>query len=221
MNMTENTKMRRRSVPQKLRVSFPDGTIFCYTSVKETFVQSLIKIGTNNLQKIDLEIGHLPIFSKDIYPKYKKWMEPIGDGWYVNTQSDTDQKYRQLYTISQQLGINLTIDMSADLKGEKVSRGTRNLTVLEVTFEDNTVIAEENTTDTFIQCIWKIGIKEIQRKNIMHGGNPLITNSQKFKGQVQIDADKWLIVPGLIKDKVKLLKVIGAMLNIKMDIFFL
>ena len=219
--MDEDKRMRQRAVPKKLRVCFPDGTIFCYTSVKETYVQTLMKIGTGILQQTDLEIGHLPIFSKEVYPKYKKWMEPIGDGWYVNTQSDTDQKYRQLYTISQQFGLDLTIDMSADLKGERVSRGSRNIAVLEVTFNDGTVIAEENTTETFMQCIWKIGIGEIQRKNITYGGNTLITDIQKYKGQVQVDADKWLIVPGPIKDKVKVLKVIGVMLNVKMDIFFL
>ena len=219
--MEEESKLRQRSVAKKLRVCFPDGTVICYSSVKETFVQTLMKIGTDKLQQINLEIGHLSIFSKEIYPKYKKWMEPLGNGWYVNTQSDTDQKYRQLYTIGQQLGLDLQIDMSADIKGERVHRGTKNIAVLEVTFEDGTVIAEENPADTFMQCIWKIGIEDIQRKNIQHGGNPLITNSLQFRGQVQIDVDKWLIIPGPTKMKVKVLKVIGAMLNVKMEIFFL
>ena len=36
--------------------------------------------------------------------------------------------------------------------------------------------------------------------------------------QIQIDSDKWIIVPNSTKEKVKLLRVIGAMLHIKMDI---
>ena len=219
--MIDDRELRERAKPKKLRVSFPDGTILCYTSVKETFVKALTKIGVEKLQNIKMEIGHLPIFSKEIYPQFKDWMEPIGDGWYVNTQSDTDQKYRQLYIIFKQLGIDATIDISSDFKGEKVNRGSKNFSALEVTFEDGTVIAESNTTDTFIQCVWKIGINEIQQKNISYANKPLITNTKLYRGQIQVDSNKWLVIPSATKDKVKVLKVISIMLNVKLEIFFL
>lgn len=219
--MEDNKKLRERSKPKKMRVCFPDGTIFCYASVKETFVQTLVKIGTEKLQNIKMEIGHLPIFSKEIYPKFKDWMVPIGNGWYVNTQSDTDQKYRQLYIICQQLGLDVVIDVSADFKGEKVYRGRKNIAVLEVSFDDGTIIAESNTADTFIQCIWKIGINNIQKKNVTYDNKQLITNSKLYNGQVQVDSDKWLVIPSSTKNKAKILKVVGIMMNIKMDIFYL
>lgn len=219
MNKIDN--LRVRSAPKKLKVCFPDGTIFCYTSAKETFVQSLKKIGTEKLQNIKLEIGHLPIFSKEIYPQFKQWMISIGNGWYVNTQSDTDQKYRQLFTICKQLEIDISIEISSDLKGEKVYRGSKNIAVIEVTFGDGTVIAENNTIETFMQCIWKIGIADIQKRNITHRNKPLITNTKQYNGQIQVDTDKWLFIPSSTKEKVKVLKVISIILNIKLDIFFL
>ena len=36
--------------------------------------------------------------------------------------------------------------------------------------------------------------------------------------QVQIDSNRWIIVPNTTKEKVRLLRVIGAMLHVKMDI---
>lgn len=36
--------------------------------------------------------------------------------------------------------------------------------------------------------------------------------------QVQIDSDRWIIVPNTTKEKARLLRVIGAMLHVKMDI---
>ena len=52
---------------------------------------------------------HLPLISQEIYPRFKEWMKPIGEGWYVNTQSDSDQKYMQLVSIKQQLGLDWKI----------------------------------------------------------------------------------------------------------------
>lgn len=209
---------RGRAKPQKLRVTFPDGTIYCYSSVKETFLATLRKIGADKLSRVKLEVCHLPMFSQTVYELYKDFMEPIGDGWYVNTQGSTYNRYSQLVSINNQLGLDLTIDLSPDIKGEKISRGSRGLSVLEVIFPDHTTIGEENTAETFMQCIWHIGIDRVKKLNLKQGGRDLITSSNLYKGQVQIDENRWLIIPAALKDKVKILRVISAMLHIKMDI---
>lgn len=209
-----------RAKPKKIRVRFPDGTEYCYSIVKETFVATLRKIGYQKLSEVKLEVCHLPMFSQIPYELYKDFMEPVGGGWYVNTQGDTYNKYVQLKKINKQLNLGLEIDLSADFKGEKVSRGSKSIAVLEVTFPDHTVIGEENTAETFMQCIWHLGIDNIRRLNLKHGGKDLITSSKMYNGQVQVDEYRWLVVPAALKDKVKLLRVISAMLHIKLEITF-
>lgn len=209
---------RERSKPQKLRVTFPDGTVYCYSSVKETFLATLRRIGGDKLSKVKLEVCHLPMFSTSVYDLYKDFMEPISDGWYVNTQGSTYNRYSQLVSINNQLNLGLTIDLSSDIKGEKISRGPKAVAVLEVTFPDHTTIGEENTAETFMQCIWHLGIDKVKKLNLKHGGKDLITSSNLYKGQVQIDENRWLIIPAALKDKVKILRVIGLMLHVKMDI---
>ena len=71
---------------------------------------------------------------------------------------------------------------------------------------------------TFLEVVWQIGIDEIKKKDLAWGGNPLLTTSRMFKNQVQVDSQRWLIVPNSTKDKIKLLRVIGAMLHINMEI---
>lgn len=212
--------LRGRAKPKKLRVRFPDGVEFCYSSAKETFLETLRKIGGRRLSAVKFEVCHLPMFSKTVYELYKDFMEPVGDGWYVNTQGDTYNKYVQLKTINEQLNLGLEIDMSENFKGQRVSRGSKGMAVLEVTLPDHTVIGEENTTDTFMQCIWHLGVDNVRNLNLQHGGKDLITTAKLYRGQVQVDVDRWLVVPAALKDKVKILRVISAMLHIKMDITF-
>lgn len=210
--------LKGRAMSKKLRVRFPDGVEYCYSSSKETFLETLRKIGGVKLSRLKLEVCHLPMFSLEVYELYKDFMEPIGDGWYVNTQGDTCTKFLQLKVINGQLDLGLEIDMSEDFKGERVRRGSKGMCVLEVAFPDHTVIGEENTGDTFMQCIWHLGIDDVRKLHLQQGGKELITTSKMYNGQVQVDVDRWLLVPTALRDKVKILRVISAMLHIKLDI---
>ncbi len=212
---------RKREKRRKIRVMFPDGTVVCYTSVKQTYMETLKKIGPERLSRVDFEVCHLPLFSQHVYSLYADFMEPIGGGWYVNAIGDTRMRYAQLVSINKQLGLGLTIDWSEDLVGAKTARGAKPQTVLEVTFADGTVIGEENTLDTFVQCVGHLGIDNVRKLNLKHGAKDLITLRKTYRGQVQVDQDRWLLVPPVVKDRVKLLRVIGAMLHVdwKIDYF--
>lgn len=107
--MDEPRKGRAKS--KKLRVRFPDGVEYCYSSSKETFIKTLRKIGGAKLSRVKLEVCHLPMFSKEVYERYQDFMEPIGDGWYVNTQGDSYTKFMQLKVINEQLNLGLMIDL--------------------------------------------------------------------------------------------------------------
>lgn len=212
---------RQRSIPLKLRVCFPNGDVLCYSNAKETFVETLKRIDKNMIKQVTFEMCHIPLISQNIPLQYKAYMCSINDGWYVNTQSDTSTKYRQLLIINDQLKLGLTIDMSSDLKGERVKRGGKRMTILQVTFPDGTVIGELNTLDTYLQCIWKLEIDKIRQKNIEYGGKPLVTFTKQYSTQVQIDINRWITVPNSTKDKAKILKVIGIVLQQKLEIIYI
>lgn len=89
---------------------------------------------------------------------------------------------------------------------------------LLVKFPDGQYFANNSSTDTFLEVIWEIGVDKIKQKEMSWCGKPLITTSKMFNGQVQIDNQRWVIVPNTTKDKVKLLRVISAMLRINMEI---
>ena len=212
---------RGRAKKKLLRVTFPSGKVICYKSTTDTMVAVLQELGEDVISKIELELCHLPIVSKEIYPKYRKWMKPICDGWYINTQSNSDSKFLELKSINDQLSLNLKLELGADLDAEDKpdkEKRTKSKDKLLVKFPDGQYFANNSTLDTFLEVVWEIGIDNIKRKDLSWGGNPLITTSKMFNNQVQVDSQRWIIVPNSTRDKIKLLRVIGAMLHIKMEI---
>lgn len=212
---------RGRAKKKLLRVTFPSGKVICYKSTTDTMVAVLQELGEDVISKIELELCHLPIVSKERYPKYRKWMKPICDGWYINTQSNSDSKFLELKSINDQLSLNLKLELGADLDAEDKpdkEKRTKSKDKLLVKFPDGQYFANNSTLDTFLEVVWEIGIDNIKRKDLSWGGNPLITTSKMFNNQVQVDSQRWIIVPNSTRDKIKLLRVIGAMLHINMEI---
>lgn len=213
--------MRTRASRQYIRVTFPDGKEFCYKSSTSTMIAVLKYIGSRRFPEVTLELCHLPILSKTAYPKYAKYMKPVCDGWYVNTQSDSTSKYMQLCSINQQLGLGLKIELGEDLptqeNPDRVKR-TKVQDKLLVKFPDGEYFANANNTDTFLEVVWQLGIDEIKRKGLQWGDKSLITHTKLYNGQIQVGENRWIVVPGSTQNKVKLLRVISAMLRIKLDI---
>ena len=217
--MEEN--LRQRATKKLLRVTLPDGRVICHKSATMTFIEALEEIGSSNYECITLENCHLPLLSKEIYPRFGEWMKPLKDGWYVNAQSDTEQKYIQLKSIAKQLNIPLEVEVGQDFITSDVKvkqKSPKRDTKLLVKFPDGEYVAGDNPVDTFLQTIWKIGIEEIRRKGLEYKGKPLITTTKQFNGQIQIDASRWLTIPPLTIDKYKLLRVIDSMMRTKLEI---
>lgn len=212
---------RDRARRKLLRVTFPNGKVLCYKSTTDTMIATMQELGDDVIANIKLQSCHLPLLSKEIYPKYKEWMKPVCNGWYLNTQSKSDTKFLQLNAINEQLSLGLKIELREDFVAQdnpNKEKRTRTKGEILVKLPDGQCFANNSITNTFLEVIREIGIDKIKQKELTWCGKPLITTSKMFNGQVRIDNERWIIVPNTTKDKVKLLRVIGAMLRINMEI---
>ena len=212
---------RDRARRKLLRVTFPKGKVLCYKSTTDTMIATMQELGDDVIANIKLQSCHLPLLSKEIYPKYKEWMKPVCNGWYLNTQSNSDTKFLQLNAINEQLSLGLKIELGEGFVAQdnpNKEKRTRTKGEILVKLPDGQCFANNSITNTFLEVIREIGIDKIKQKELTWCGKPLITTSKMFNGQVQIDNERWIVVPNTTKDKVKLLRVIGAMLRINIEI---
>ena len=212
---------RDRARRKLLRVTFPNGKVLCYKSTTDTMIATMQELGDDVIANIKLQSCHLPLLSKEIYPRYKEWMKPVCNGWYLNTQSNSNTKFLQLNAINEQLSLGLKIELGEDFIAQdnpNKEKRTRTKGEILVKLPDGQCFANNSITNTFLELIREIGIDKIKQKELTWCGKPLITTSKMFNGQVRIDNERWIIVPNTTKDKVKLLRVIGAMLRINMEI---
>ena len=202
----------------------PDGEVICYNRSTETFIEALRRIGSEHFPKINLKVGELSFFSKEIYPLFKDSMKEVCDGWYVVMVGGTSEKYIQLRSIAQQLGINMEVELGENFITQKVKTdlsGRKRDNKLLVKFPNGEYAAGDNPIDTLIDAIWLIGPEKIWRKELQYKERPIITSSKQFNGQVQVGNNMWLTVPGQTKDKYKMLFFINAMMKLGLEISML
>lgn len=217
-NMKNN--LRQRAQKRFLKVTFPNGEVICNKYVTTTFVETLARIGSDNFDKITLKLCHLPLLSKKIHPEYKESMMHVCDGWYVNTQSVTDQKYMQLRSINTKLGLDLKIELGTDFitSDEKpVQKQKKGSHKLLVKFPDGESICDDKPIHTLLKCVEKIGAEKLQRKEIEYRDKPIITYTKLSNEQVQVGKDCWLTVPSQTKDKQSMLRLISSTMRLNLE----
>jgi len=96
---------RKRSASKKLRVVFPDGTIFSEPVASDTFIKTLQKIGLEKLSRM----SSVSFVSTE---EHKGTLnERAIDGYFVQTHSNTAQKAKTIKKLSEILQINLSVDL--------------------------------------------------------------------------------------------------------------
>lgn len=214
--------LRQRNSKKILRVTFPDGKVFCDMSSTRTEIQTIEYIGVEKVAKLGMTLCHIPLISNTIDIKYKEWIEPIGDGYYFISQSNTEQKYFQLNAIKIKLGLNFKVEIGSDIKPlsnkNLKNRHHRERNYIIISFKDGTYFSSTNTKETFTNVIKYIGIDKLCRYDINVKGKPLFTRMKKFMNQQQVDDNLWLTIPNSTIDKCKILRIISVMIHEKFDI---
>ncbi len=93
-----------------LKVTFPDGTVIADKKAKNTFAETIKRIGLMKVRNLGISFCHVPIVSNTLDKKYGQAQIPVGDGLYVMTHSSTHDKKKQLDKISQELGLGLKVE---------------------------------------------------------------------------------------------------------------
>ena len=97
------------STRQKIKVTFPDGRTIQPNKVLETLIEVVKYAGPEQVRDLGIIVCADNLVLKTPKPRYEKACKPVGNGWLVNTCSDTPTKYEQIKQISDDLRLNLQV----------------------------------------------------------------------------------------------------------------
>ena len=223
-DIKEDKKIQVREKRQRLRISFPDGTQICNASATQTMIDAICKIGAERVAQLNMEACHIPLVSQEVNPRYAKWTKKIDDKWFLMAQSDTRQKYMQMVSVINQLGMDVKVELGDFDTLEPVStkksetKQKKKKVQLEVTLDNKVFTHGSDTIFTFLDVVEHIGIDKVKKTNIKVGKFPIITSSKVANNQVETSTGEWLTVPTLVKDKYKVLRVVSSMTHNPMEI---
>lgn len=178
-NQTENSDSSKRSKKYTLRVEFPNGRILQKPIVSETYVTVIKEIDPELVELVGLSHAGVGIVSRNLDIKYAKYQKPIGDGWYVMTNSSTIAKSVDLQTISDELELDLKVSLIPLVGSDctsypriKVPEGTRSK--IRVTFPDGRIIFPNRVLETLVEVVKYAGAERVRELNIINCANNLI-----------------------------------------------
>lgn len=112
-----------RRMKEALKVVFPDGYEVFEPLASVTLGKVIERIGPGRVEPLQIQ----GLMSRN--PNEFKACQTVGEGFYINTHSNTLAKCRQLEEISRQLGLNLTVKVVPGVyskRGSRISQDHRN-----------------------------------------------------------------------------------------------
>lgn len=208
-----------------IKVTFQDGTEFCYKSPVNTVIAVLRKLGKERFSEINFTLGNKRVVSQDYNPKLKNYLKEITDGWYYFNQNDTKGKTNQLINLNRQFDLGMTIEVGA-FKGTanpSIPGSTRSKNRLVVTMSNGEVIDHESYKQVFADCIYKLGPRRVSAKaNIELSRNQdLFSASNPDGSRFQLDETLYMLEPYTAKEAMKILGLIAKRLNENISVEYL
>lgn len=178
-NQADTPDSSKRSKKYTLRVEFPDGRILQDPIVSETYATVIKEIDPELVELVGLSHAGVGIVSKTLDFKYAKYQKPIGDGWYVMTNSSTIAKSIDIQTISDELELDLKVSL-IPLDGSEytsyprieIPEGTRSK--IRVTFPDGHIICPNKVLEALVEVVKYAGAERVRELKIINCADNLI-----------------------------------------------
>lgn len=95
----------------RLRITLADGRVIQESQAAETFRQFVMMIGPERVRSLGMTQCKVPLISNTLDKKYKRAQKPVGNGWYLMTNSNTQTKKRDIENIARKLNIKVKVDI--------------------------------------------------------------------------------------------------------------
>lgn len=198
-SVTEPETPTRRSKSVILRVELANGTVIEHKNVSTTYCEAIKSIGPEEVSILGIYHAGVNIVSRELDAKYADYQRPIGDGWYVMTNSQTPVKYQDLLRIIEEYGIDMKVSMVAldptatlSVVPSESKTGTREK--IKVRFPDGRIIQPSKVLEALVEVVKFAGAERVRALNIICCGDNLILKhpTPRYENPCKPVGDGWL-----------------------------
>lgn len=211
-----------------LRVTTPDGNVFCERKVSETLVAVIKYAGVDLVQEMNINVcaNNMIIPEEEINPRYAAATKYVDKGLYANTCGDTPRKASIIKRISDSLHLDLIVEFIS-INGsptEYVQQPSNsNRQKIKVTLPDGKVICHTTVLDTFIEVIRYAGVEKVRNLCINAIGNNLIVTKEqinpKYSVSTKLVEGNWYCTTNIsTQRKAEILKQISDDLELNYEV---
>lgn len=109
----EEPNAPRRQKKHIIRVTFPDGTVSCHRTVLNTLADAVRYAGYDNVAELRIPMRGTYLLARelsgnDLTASYQREIAP---GYFLMTNSNTNDKAKQIRLISSRLGLHFKVEM--------------------------------------------------------------------------------------------------------------
>ena len=95
----------------RLSITLADGRVIQESQAAETFRQFVMIVVPERVRSLGMTQCKVPLISNTLDSKYKRAQKPVGNGWYLMTNSNTQTKKRDIERIARELHIKIKVDI--------------------------------------------------------------------------------------------------------------
>ena len=164
---TEKTK----SKTEILRVEYPDGQVVQYQKSIDTFVEVIENNYPDLIHELNIMHANVNLVTKERSQQYSSAQREIEGGWLVFTNISTRKKREDLIKISDELELDLKVDLVSVVTGEIViledepCSSTRQK--IRVTFPNGRVIQPRKVLEALVEVVKYAGPEKVKELNII------------------------------------------------------
>lgn len=178
---TEKTK----SKTEILRVEYPDGRVVQYPKAIDTFVEVIENNYPDLIHELNILHANVNLVTKERSHQYASAQREIADGWLVFTNINTRRKREDLIKISNELELDLKVDIVSVATGEIINLedepSTSTRQKIKVTFPDGRTIQPNKVLETLIEVVKYAGPERVRDLGIIVCADNLVLKNPKLR----------------------------------------
>lgn len=107
----KSPKSNGQAAATRIKIHFSDGRVLQGENAADTFRLFVLELGVERVRSLGLVQSNVPLVSNTLDEKYSGSQKPLGNGFYLMTNSPTTKKKKVIEEIAREFGVRIRVEV--------------------------------------------------------------------------------------------------------------